>query len=107
MTEFQKQAVMIALTRMFETQKHFSICDLDSILSVTGSYVKTKDYEALRCLHCVNYADMTQELRDMLFEKVVEIVRSNGFDTELLGRIVFNDKQKQIARIKYQIGIAS
>lgn len=85
---FHQQAASVALKKMFEGN-HFSICDLDSIIKLLGCIPDKRDYQALHCLHCVNWADMEPALRDEVLKRVVMIVETVGFDTSVLdGRIL-------------------
>jgi hypothetical protein len=88
LNQFQQLAATVALKKLFEG-KHFSICDPNSLMELTGAVAPPKDYQALQCLHCVQWGDMSPELRNMVMQKVVDIVQNVGFDTEILnGRIL-------------------
>lgn len=73
LTEFQAQAANIAL-KMIMTSHHFSICDFDSLAKSIGAQVGGPDYNALRNLHCVDWADMPEPMRRMAREKIVELL---------------------------------
>ena len=70
MTDFQLASVVDAVNRMFRGT-HFSICTVDSCMKITGA-VRTSDYQALTLYHCVNYSDMTREIRDWVFKTTME-----------------------------------
>jgi hypothetical protein len=85
---FHQQAATVALKKLFDAL-HFNICDLDNIIKLIGCIPDKKDYEALRCLHCVNWADMSPDLRGEVLKRVIKIVESVGFDTSVLdGRLL-------------------
>lgn len=75
MTEFQQRACAVALTQMFR-DRSFSICDLDAIAKTMGrtDRLAGRDYEALRSIHCVAWADMGPELARMTREKCLELL---------------------------------
>lgn len=73
LTEFQAQAAAVALVKMFKG-RHFSICDLDELAKLIGVTLGGADYDALRNLHCVNWADMPEPLRNQVREKCVELL---------------------------------
>ena len=75
LTEFQQRAAAVAFVKMLSS-KSFSICDLDAIAETMGRKQQTagKDYAALRGLHCVDWADMGQELATMVREKCFEML---------------------------------
>jgi hypothetical protein len=88
LNQFQQLAATVALKKLF-AGNYFSICDLDTLMKLTGAVAPTKDYQALQCLHCVHWGDMSPELRNMVMQKVVDIVQNIGFDTEILnGRLL-------------------
>jgi hypothetical protein len=94
---FHLQAAEIALKDMFD-KDHFSICDLDPIIKMLGVIPNKKDYQALRCIHCVKYSKMSPEFRNQVMEKVLAIVQSPGFDSEVLnGKLVaYHSSLKQL-----------
>lgn len=73
LTQFQAQAAGIALHKML-LGHHFSICDLDSLAKLVGVELGGKDYQALRGLHCMNWADIPEPLRTQAREKIVELL---------------------------------
>ncbi len=62
-TDFQALAASAAIFRMFR-EKHFSICKLDAIAATIDrkQHLAGRDYEALRALHCMDWADMGTDL---------------------------------------------
>lgn len=75
MTEFQQRAAAVALMKLLNC-KHFSVSDLQSIAKTMGreSALGGRDLDALRGLHCVDYADMGRELATMVREKCCEML---------------------------------
>lgn len=80
-SEFQKQAAITGLKKMFQG-RYFDICIVNEVLTISGGVLSRKDEAALRALHCVNFGDMTKELRQMLFLKVMEVI-SDGTDLDM------------------------
>ena len=76
--EFHKLAATAAIKNILEG-KHFSICELRAVLVITGGALNKKDEAAFTCLHCVNWADMSPELRQMTFDKIMEAVNAEPF----------------------------
>lgn len=68
-SNFHRAALSVGLRKMFEKDS-FSICDFDAMAKLAGVHISTKDYEALRVLHCVKYGDMPQAVRQQLFDVV-------------------------------------
>ncbi len=81
--EFEQQAVMLALKKMFEGS-HFSICTVDDCLKITGAIPPRKEYNALRALHCVDWADMAPDFRAAVFAKTLALFQHDGFPLEQL-----------------------
>lgn len=75
MTEFHKRAAALGVVKMLSGTS-FSICDLDAIAKVMGRemWMAGKDYNALRTLHCVSWADMGPELARQTREKCLELL---------------------------------
>lgn len=73
LTEFQAQAAGIALHNLLY-KGHFSICDLDKIAKLIGKEIGGKDYEALSVMHCVNWGDMPEHLKQQAREKIVGLL---------------------------------
>jgi len=88
MDEFHKQAALTGLKKMF-AGKHFDICVVKEALTITGCFMNAKDEAAMRALHCVNFTDMSPDLRKMLFVKVMEVLSAEpSFNTELLSAVM-------------------
>jgi len=84
MDEFHKQAALLGLKKMFEG-KHFDICVVKEALTIINGHLDKKDEAAMRALHCVDFKDMSPDLRKMLFTKVMEVLSAEPlFNTELL-----------------------
>jgi hypothetical protein len=73
LTEFQAQAANMALKKTL-SGRHFSICDFDALAKSIGVQVGGPDYNALRNLHCVDWAEMSPPMRQMAQEKIVELL---------------------------------
>ena len=74
-TEFQQRSAAVALTKMFR-ETYFSVSTLDAIAVVLGrkAHCAGPDYEALRALHCVNWADMGPDLTRMAKEACLQVL---------------------------------
>jgi len=82
--EFHKQAAILGLKKMFESDR-FSICIVRESLKIIGGHLSVKDDAAMSALHCIAFADMSPDLRKMLFSKVMEVLSGEPlFNTELL-----------------------
>ena len=75
MTEFQQRAASVAVVKMLQG-KSFSICALDALAKTLGRepQMAGKDYSALRGLHCVDWADMGNDLARLTREKCLELL---------------------------------
>lgn len=81
MNDFQKQAVVLALTKMFEGT-YFDICTVDRCLAITQSIPPADCYNALRALHCVDWNKMPPDFRQQVFVKTLELFTHTGFALE-------------------------
>jgi hypothetical protein len=75
LTEFHQRAASAATVKML-SGKHFSVCDLDSIAATIGrkGCLAGRDYDALRSVHCMDWADMGPDLARMVREKALEML---------------------------------
>jgi len=90
--DFQKEVVLTAMKKMFQGS-HFSICDLDKCLKITGTIPDKKDYDSLHALHCVDWKDMSPGLRQAVLERTVSMLSSDRFDLSAL-EMRFNNNLK-------------
>lgn len=74
-TEFHQRSAAVALVKMFASG-HFDICTLDAIARTLGKQARCagRDYDALRAVHCIDWADMGRDLERMVKEKTLEIL---------------------------------
>jgi hypothetical protein len=75
----QQLVVRMATVKLFE-QRHFSICDVDTLMKLLGTNAHTSAYTQLRALHCVNYADMPPALRQRIPHLVRECLAGQTAD---------------------------
>jgi menaquinone-dependent protoporphyrinogen IX oxidase len=78
MTEFETKAVIDKINRMFR-ERCFSICDVDSLMQVTGA-TRNADYRALQLYHCVHYDEMDEKTKQFVYKATLENVTNiNAF----------------------------
>lgn len=71
----KQQALEALLNKMF-SGRSFSVCDLDKAGDLIGvNPGACQHYKTLNALHCVNFADMNEELRQSLPLLVMECLR--------------------------------
>lgn len=84
LSESQQRTMMIAqvaLNKLFE-EKHFSICKLNDVMELLGKGRKnSRLYKQLHALHCVDYADMPEELKSQIPYMVNELL-TNKTETQ-------------------------
>lgn len=93
LSEFQKNAVIIALRAMYKGT-HFSICTLNDILKMTGKIMLKENYDALHLLHCVDWSDMGQDMMRQSFDMIIKALDSPSFDFGMMDR----DLQKVLGK---------
>lgn len=89
--------IQTAMKQMFRSDRHFSICTFNDICKVANIIPQPGVRDKLNLLHCVNYTDMTKEVREGLMDMVKETFDHPGFDFELFqddNRIVHLEKRK-------------
>jgi len=58
-----ERAAVIAALRKMVGDGSFNICVIDKIIKVIGNVPDVRAYSVLSLLHCVNFRDMSEELR--------------------------------------------
>jgi len=74
--ETQRLVAMAAMNRLF-SERHFSICQLDALIKLTGAQRDSQAYNLLRPLHCIDWSDMDPALRDKVPLLVREALLTN------------------------------
>jgi len=92
MNEFEKEAVITALKKMFQGS-HFNICTFDKCTEITGAIPTGRDYRALSALHCVDWKDMSPNLREEVYQKTIGTFQLIGFDLPVLD-MIFSESSK-------------
>jgi hypothetical protein len=75
LTDFQQRAAAVALRKLLEGTT-FYVSDLQTIAGLIGreGALAGKDWEALRALHCMKYADMGETLARQARETSVRLL---------------------------------
>lgn len=55
-------AAVTAMNKMLK-DKHFSICTVTDVAKLLGIHCRKESYDILNTLHCVNYSDMSPQMR--------------------------------------------
>ncbi len=81
---FETDVVKVALKELINNRM-LSICSVDKIGKLIGSNPKKHPkYKFLSALHCVHYANMTQEVRDQIPQRVMECLRPDSMNFEAM-----------------------
>jgi hypothetical protein len=83
----RRMVVETTLKKLLDA-RHFSICELDKILEIIGSRQSGEAYKLLSALHCINYSDMNQELRDRIPLLVNECLRQQTKTSEIVDAVL-------------------
>lgn len=67
-------ALAVGLKKLL-THKHFSICDLQTLIEAAHLVPDGETMRILRVLHCVDYADMPVPLRKEVVRVIAEMFR--------------------------------
>lgn len=82
MNRLHAEIIRAVMTKMFE-QGHFSICEINNLLKMTGGVPDRNTYNALNALHCVNFKDMSPMLRVELPRLVQVVLESQPMRYEI------------------------
>ncbi len=75
----KQEACKVALKKMFEGS-HFDICTILNLAKLTNTIADRETMATLQAIHCCNWTDMTPEFRNWVFETVLTMFSSNGFN---------------------------
>lgn len=76
----QQKVINLSLNKMF-TSSYFSICTIDKCLKLSGIIPEKLTYDTMSTLHCVEYKEMPEEVRQWLINSVKEMFEyDNSFD---------------------------
>ena len=76
MDRMQELAVMTGLNNMFR-KGYFDVCVIRESAKIMGVCLGGRAYDILHVLHCVNFADMPQELRESIPALIRECLSLN------------------------------
>ncbi len=80
------EIVKIKLDKVLNKQGYFSICDIKKIGELLGTNVQARPhYKRLNALHCVNYADMSDELREELPSLIMSCLTAR-YDVDVMSK---------------------
>lgn len=65
--------VAIGLKKLFK-EKHFSICDLETLIKAANVVPNHDLMRLLRPLHCVDWADIPRDLREDICEQIINML---------------------------------
>lgn len=84
--EHHQEIISLALDKMLNKQRHFSICTVDKLAETLGvNQHMHPDYKFLSALHCVHYTEMSLELKQKLPEMIMTVL-SGRFETGLMAK---------------------
>jgi len=84
MEEHEKEIINLALDKLLNKKSYFDICIVDKVaetLNVNPGI--NPDYRFLSTLHCINYSDMSNDLKEKLPAMIMAVL-SGRFDISLM-----------------------
>lgn len=80
MDDFTRASVEIAMKRMFRVDGWLDICLVDQLVKVVGVVPPAAEYSAMRLLHCVNWRDMPEPVRNEAARRLLSWFSLTAFD---------------------------
>lgn len=92
-SQFHVLAAGVALKKAFSAD-YFDVQIIDQVCRTLGRdrAISSQDYEALRSLHCMGWADMSKELKSRVQQKIIQAV---GLDDSAVFEEAPNRKGKR------------
>lgn len=95
---FEKAAVRASLRAMFKG-RHFNICTVNDCLKALGIVAAAHELDALRPLHCIDWADMGPALQQATLDRVLALFEIEPLDLELLEQAPLGEAPRPVARL--------
>ena len=73
----------LSLRKML-SKGYFDICTIDAILKLGEIPRGGRDYDRLRTLHCIHYAEMSEEVRSLMVNLIGRVLSMPSLDTNSL-----------------------
>lgn len=73
LTPFQAAAANLTLAKILNGD-NFYVSDLDGLAKLIGIQLGGKDYDALRGMHCMKWAEIPEPTRTQAKEKIIELL---------------------------------
>ena len=70
------QATLSVLKKLFEGN-HFSICEVKNMEKLNHVKISSEHINFMHTLHCVDFKDMTEDVREYLFALLVDYFKTN------------------------------
>ncbi len=80
LTDFEREAIRVALLKMFQPGSWLDICTLDKCVKLARVHPDERTYAALSALHCVSWSAMTPQMRQMTAQKILALFESEPLD---------------------------
>lgn len=93
MDKIKAKVAETAMRKMLRAERHFSICTVDNCLRMLNIPADPEIYNTLRPLHCVDWADMDQELREAVIAMLASLFR--GAAMPVLSEAMFGESVGQ------------
>lgn len=88
MEEFKKEALRLKLDKILNRDSFFSVCAIDSLAKMIGVNARANpEYRQLKALHCVDYDEMSEEMKAELPNKIMRCL-TTSFDTSLMSKAI-------------------
>lgn len=90
------EIINLALDKMLNREMHFSICAVDKLAKTLGVNPNMNpEYKYLNNLHCVNYSEMSGDLKARLPGMIMAVL-SGRFDTGVMAKALAAVKAGEI-----------
>ena len=83
MDEIKQEAIILKIKKILDNG-HFSICDFDTLMDASGGFIDSDTYKKLRLLHCIDYGDMSTQMRRWL---AATTMRASGIYEKIEARV--------------------
>jgi len=90
--DLKLQAIQTSLRKMFKDDKYFNVCRFDDCTALLEVLVPPEIRKFLATLHCVNFADMSKELRGAIIEAINVTLGQERLDLSFIDNLRIETK---------------
>lgn len=104
LTALEAGALRASLMKLMKETSYFDICRFDQMCKVYGAIADSRDYAALRLLHCIDWRDMEPETRKAAQDAVFRTFAPDNHTADLWADAFREPTKEKVSFLKRLTG---